>query len=182
MKKQELAVGDSTDLEIIFSTGAHLGSVTKSPSIQTNEGPPARNVTIKCDVVRAPDSTYPVVMQPYRISVSRAGTVEIDEGKSTISNVSDQDLQVKVIDEPPGYFKIESPKVIKKGTKADVKLKVNKQYLDEAFEKSITLEFNDAAKSRFTIPVVRRLIGQQADNNPPVNPAAATAKPDTTKR
>jgi hypothetical protein len=160
-----------------------LGSVTKSPNIQTNEGPPARNITIKCDVVRAPDSTFPVVLQPYRISVSRAGSVEIDEGKASINNVSDQDLQVKVIDEPPGYFKIEPPKVIKKGTRADLKLKVNKQYLDETFEKSITLEFNDPAKSRFTIPVVRRLIGQQAaDNHPATHPEPVPTKPDTVKK
>lgn len=171
IKKQELAVGDSTDLEIIFSTGQYLGSVTKSPSIQTNEGPPARNIIFKCDVVRAPDSTYPIIIKPYRLSVSRAGTTEIDEGKVSIANVSDQDLQVKVIDAPYDFFTVAVPKMIKKGTSAELKIKVNKSALDKAFEKSVTLELGDIPKSRFTIPVVRRLIGEKGDSNSEIHPS-----------
>ncbi len=167
-------------MEIIFSTGGHVGSISKSPTIQTNEGPPQRNVTIKCDVVRAPDSTYPVVMQPYRISVSRAGKIEIDEGKTKITNLSDQDLQVAVIDTPPGYFTIDAPKVVKKGATGELKLKVDKAHLDESFEKSITLEFNDTAKSRFTIPVIRRLIGQP--DAPTANQTPQTPAADPTKK
>ncbi|MDD4052927.1 MAG: hypothetical protein PHR28_13660, partial [candidate division Zixibacteria bacterium] len=40
------------------------------------------------------------------------------------------------------------------------KLKVNREYLAEPFEKSVTLELTDASKTRFTIPVVRRFIGK----------------------
>ena len=160
MTKKELAVGDSTQLEIIFSTGKTVGKATKRPTITTNEGPPSRNVTISCDVVRAPDSTYPIVIKPYRLFVSKADTIEIDEAKFTIQNVSDQDLGIDVASEPYGYFQLTLPKTIKAGQTAECKLKVNREYLAEPFEKSVTLELTDAGKTRFTIPVVRRFIGK----------------------
>ncbi|MDD4051092.1 MAG: hypothetical protein PHR28_04220, partial [candidate division Zixibacteria bacterium] len=115
MAKKELAVGDSTQLEIIFSTGTNVTKATKRPSITTNEGPPSRSVTITCDVVRAPDSTYPIVIKPYRLYVSKADTIEIDEAKFTIQNVSDQDLGIEVVSEPYGYFQLTLPKNIAPG-------------------------------------------------------------------
>lgn len=164
MTKKELAVGDSTQLEIIFSTGTNVSKATKRPTITTNEGPPSRNVTITCDVVRAPDSTYPIVIKPYRLFVSKADTIEIDEAKFTIQNVSDQDLGINVASEPYGYFQLTLPEMIKAGQTAECKLKVNREFLAEPFEKSVTLELTDDSKTRFTIPVVRRFIGKPTPN------------------
>ncbi|MDD4052928.1 MAG: DUF1573 domain-containing protein [candidate division Zixibacteria bacterium] len=161
LAKKELAADDSTELEIIFSTGKNIGKTTKRPMITTNEGPPSRNVIISCDVVRAPDSTYPLIIKPFRLFVSKADTIEIDEAKFTIQNVSDQDLGIEVVSEPYGYFQLTLPKNIAPGQTTECKLKVNREYLAEPFEKSITLELTDASKTRFTIPVIRRLIGRQ---------------------
>lgn len=165
MKKQELAVGDSTELEIIFSTGQRRGPASKSPSIQTNEGPPQRRVTIRANVIAQPDSTYPVVIKPYRVYVSRAGEVEVDESKFNVSNVSDQDLEVSVVGQPPGYFQLDIPKTVKAGESIECLVKVNPEFLADAFEKAITLEFSDLAHTRFTIPVVRRIIGSQKESS-----------------
>jgi len=168
LAKKELAAGDSTALEIIYSTGKNIGKSTKRPTITTNEGPPSRNVTISCDVVRAPDSTYPVVIKPYRLFVSKADTIEIDEAKFTIQNVSDQPVGIKVASEPYGYFKLTLPETLKPGETAECKLKVNREFLSEPFEKSVTLELTDASKTRFTIPVVRRFIGHSVAPQPQV--------------
>ncbi len=122
------------------------------------------------------------MLKPYRISVSRAGEIEIDEGKLTITNMSDQDLQVKVVDEPPDFFKISVPRTIKKGDKGEFALKVNPDHLKDAFEKSVTLEFNDPANSRFSIPVIRRLIGQDAQaGGIKAQSASATTPPSADK-
>ncbi len=67
MEKDALAVGDSTTLEIIFSTGSYSNQVSKAPSILTNEAQGAKNVTIKANIVTKPDSTYPIVIQPPKI-------------------------------------------------------------------------------------------------------------------
>jgi hypothetical protein len=160
LAKKELAVGDSTELEIIFSTGKNIGKATKRPTITTNEGPPSRNVTISCDVVRALDSTYPLIIKPYRLFVSKADTIEIDEARFTIRNISDQDLGVTVTGQPFGYFQLTIPKMVQAGQTADCRLKINPKYLAEPFEKSITLELTDTSKTRFTIPVIRRFIGK----------------------
>jgi hypothetical protein len=168
LAKKELAVGDSTQLEIIYSTGKNVGKATKRPTITTNEGPPSRNVTISCDAVRAPDSTYPIVIKPYRLFVSKADTIEIDEAKFTIQNVSDQALGVNIASAPYGYFQLTLPKTLKAGETAECRLKVNREFLSEPFEKSVTLELTDASKTRFTIPVVRRFIGHNVAPQPQV--------------
>jgi len=161
LKKKEIAVGDSTELEIIFLTGKRRGLSTKSPTIQTNEGPPKRRVTIKATVVQQPDSTYPIIIKPYRLYVSKAGETDINFANFEITNVSDTDLGVKVAGAPPGYFDVELPETIKSGETAECKLMVRDDHLAEAFEKSITLELTDQAQSRFSVPVIRRFIGQQ---------------------
>jgi hypothetical protein len=162
LKNKEIAVGDSTELEIIFMTGKRRGASSKSPTIQTNEGPPQRRVTIRSTVVQQPDSTYPITIKPYKLYVSRAGEIEVDEAVFDITNVSDANLGLSVVGQPPGYFEVELPENIIPGESAECKLKVNPEFLEGAFEKSITIELTDNAKSRFTIPVVRRLIGAGA--------------------
>lgn len=82
----------------------------------------------------------------------------MDVGKFTIENVSPEDLEIKVVSQPHGYFKLGIPKKVKAGRTIKCKLKVNKDKLKEEFQKSITIELNDAAKTRFTIPVIRRFI------------------------
>jgi hypothetical protein len=79
-------------------------------------------------------------------------------GNFAIENVSPEDLEIKVVSQPYGYFKLDIPKKVKAGRTIECKLKVNKDKLKEEFQKSITVELNDAAKTRFTIPVIRRFI------------------------
>lgn len=129
-------------------------------------------MTIRATIVENPDSTYPITVIPYRLSVSRADTIEINEAKFKITNVSDQPLEVKLVDTPPEYFKITLPATIDPGQSAEGDLELNPAYLGESFEKSITLEVSDAAHTRFTIPVIRRFIGAGRPQ-----PAAQT-KPD----
>lgn len=178
MGKKELAVGDSTDLEVVFSTTGKSGPTSKSPAISTNEGPPNQNVTIRATIVQQPDSTYPIVIKPYRVYVSRADTIEVDESRFKVTNVSDEELTIKLVSQPPGYFNIEIPETVKAGATAECKLKVNPEYLEGAFEKSITIELSDKAHSRFTIPVARRLIGSQNTAKPqtPGSPATGGKK------
>ncbi|MEE9441843.1 MAG: DUF1573 domain-containing protein [candidate division Zixibacteria bacterium] len=99
------------------------------------------------------------MIKPYRVYVSRAGKVEVDEAKFTVTNVSDEDLDLKIVSEPYGYLQIDLPDEVKAGETAECKIKVNEDHLNQSFEKSITLELNDPTKTRFSIPIIRRLIG-----------------------
>jgi hypothetical protein len=132
-------------------------------------------VTIKSHIVAQPDSTYPVIIKPYRVHVSRLGAEELDESEFAITNVSDEDMKINIVSEPFGYLNLDIPKVVKAGETVDCMLKVNPEYLDEAWQKSITLELGDAGKTRFTIPVIRKIIGN-------TNKSAASTKPGTTAK
>ncbi|MEW6015302.1 MAG: hypothetical protein AB1690_08270, partial [Candidatus Zixiibacteriota bacterium] len=157
LSKQELAVGDSTQLEIIFSTGHYTKRQSKRPTISTNEGPELKSVQILCDVVTNPDSTYPIIIKPYKFDISQFGEKERSSMDFTIQNVSDLDLELALIDMPANMFKVTLPKKIKAGETAKGKFALQKEYIPKEFEKSITIELNDNAKTRFTVPVKRTI-------------------------
>ena len=159
VKKKEIAGGDSTELEIIYSSSRRVGNTVKHPKLVVNTPQSEYNLTIRSTSLREPENSYPVVFKPYRVYVSRAGEIEVDEGKFKIINVSPDVLKLNLVSEPYGYFDFDLPEKIKPGDTAICKLKVKPEKLSEEFFKSFTIEFDDPAKSRFSIPVVRRFIG-----------------------
>lgn len=162
-----LAVGDSTRLEIIFSTRTYLNKITKKPSIQTNEGPPDKRVSFSANVVAQPDSTYPVVISPFKLNLPPTGGKEPGKVTFEIWNVSDEILKVTLIDQPEGMFDINLPDRIKAGKTKKASLKL-REGLNASFQKSITLEVrgeDDASITRFTIPVKHNAKAFSAGNN-----------------
>ena len=166
-----LAVGDSTRLEIIFSTRNYKKKVSKQPGIKTNEGPPDKHVRISSDVVERPDSTYPIVIDPYKLDLSQFSEKVVNKKKFSIKNVSDQKLDVVLVSTRDEFFKVKLPKSIKPGKTEEGELELKKEAYGESFEKSVTIEVvgaDDEQAARFTIPVKRTI-------------HMAEATPDTTK-
>ena len=131
--------------------------MTRRPRIETNEGPPPKYVQIIANVVARPDSTYPIVIKPYKLDISQFGTKVRDRMKFTIKNVSDEDLEISLIYKPEGYFTLDLPTKVEAGKTAEGVLTLTKEAIDKSFEKSFTIQLNDQANSRFTIPVKRQL-------------------------
>ncbi len=150
-----LAVGDSTTLEIIFSTKTYRNRVTKRPKIVTNEGPPDKNVQIIAHIVQRPDSTYPVVISPYKLDLSQFTTKVRDKITFKISNVSDIELHPTLVCMTKDLFELELPDKIAAGGEAEAVLKLKHEALELSFEKSFTIQLDDEKSSRFTIPVKR---------------------------
>jgi hypothetical protein len=165
--KRELAPGESTDLEIVFSTKRYRNRVVKSPRIETNDGTAGTNVRIISTVVARPDSTYPIVIKPYKLDVSQFGEKPRSEMTFSITNVSEADIALSLIDRPTALFDIKLPVSIAAGETVEAQLKLRDDAMEESFEKSITLELDDEQASRFTIPVKRsvRTPGEQASVN-----------------
>ncbi len=136
--------------------------MTKSPRIQTNEGPPDKRVQIISEVVARPDSTYPVVIKPYKLDLTQFGEKVRDEITFKIINKSDQKLDLTMICGYENLFEIELPKSISAGETEEAKLKLKEYGLQTNFEKSFTFELNDEKNSRFTIPVKRTIRNQTA--------------------
>lgn len=172
-----LAVGDSTRLEIIFSTKQYKSKITKRPSIQTNEGPPNKHVQIISQVTDRPDSTYPIIIQPYKLDLSQFSEKVIKKKNFMITNASDQKLEVSLISMPDDLFEIELPKSIKPGKSAKGVLVLRGEAYGDSFEKSVTIEVvgvQDSDTTRFTIPVKRSL--HVAKATPPQKPGSEKKK------
>lgn len=131
--------------------------MTKTPRITTNEGPPDKLVRITCDVVLKPDSTFPIVIKPYKLDLTQFGEKLRDAIKFTIVNVSPQALVPKLIAGAPDFLEITLPKQIGAGKTAEGVVKLKKNVQDKAFDKSFTFELNDSKNTRFTVPVHRVL-------------------------
>jgi hypothetical protein len=174
LEKSALAVGDSTRLEVIFNTKHYTGQISKRPRIDTNEGPPEKSVQIDCEVMLRPDSTYPVIIKPYKLDISQFGEKVRDQMKFSISNVSDKPFELSVVSAPTELLVATVPKRIEAGQSVEASVKLQPDALTKEFEKSITIQLSDEKSTRFTIPVKRalRLPGDttQAASSPAPSP------------
>lgn len=167
MKKKELAVGDSAEIEFVFSSGRYQGKMHKSAAIITNDTTAKQlSISLTVEVIVNPDSTFPLVISPSYLDFSplrwKKIAKEIVVDRVMIKNVSDKEIKLKLIDSPVGFFKIGfSSKKIKPSEEIELEARVNRKLKDDSFKKSITLELDDQAKSRFTIPVKREIRTQK---------------------
>lgn len=155
LDKEVLAPGDSTRLEVIFSSKRFTNRVTKHPRIQTNAGD--QQVEFMSTVVRRPDSTYPIVIKPYKLDLSQPMNMTREEIRFTLQNVSDQDLSLSMVASRPDLFAVTLPTKVKAGQSAEGVLKLTADGKAKDFEKSFTFEVSDNVTSRYTVPVKRTL-------------------------
>ncbi len=150
-----LAPGDSTRLEVVFNTGKYRNRVAKEPRIETNEGSTSKFVRISANVIAPPDSTCPIVITPPQLDLSEPGLADRQAPSLSILNVSERSFNVRLVDWPKGLVSVELPEVIAAGKTAPAQVRLLEKAPNESFEKSITLELDDAEHSRFTIPIKR---------------------------
>ena len=126
-------------------------------------------MTIRSDVVARPDSTYPVIIKPYKLDISQFGEKVRDEMKFTITNVSDEDLNIDLVSLPSHIAMVELPSKVEAGKSASGTLKLTSEGVEEQFEKSFTIQLSDEQNSRFTIPIKRKI------RNPKGGPASTAS-------
>jgi len=114
-------------------------------------------VTITATITPRPDSTYPIRIVPYKIDMSQFSDKIIGDAEFTITNVSEEMLDVSMISYARDHFSVELPDKIKPGESASGKIIINKDYLIKSFNKSFTIELSDQQTSRFTVPVKRTI-------------------------
>lgn len=155
MKKTELAVGDSTEIDLIFNSRGYKGRVHKSATIMTNDTTANRlSISLTAEVIVDSDSTFPLVISPPQIDFTPVEGKKVTNKEVKIKNVSQEEIRLKVVDSPVDFLKFRfSEEMIKPSGETDLKLRLNRDLKEDSFKKSITLELNDKAKTRFTIPV-----------------------------
>lgn len=153
LEKNVLAPGDSTRLEVIFSSKRFTNRVNKHPRIQTNAGDQV--VEFLSTVVRRPDSTYPLVIKPFKFDMTPTPGSIRNEIRFSLENVSEQELTLLLVASRKSLFTVELPNKIPGGGKVEAVLRLTPDGAAQNFEKSFTIEVDDATTSRFTIPVKR---------------------------
>lgn len=184
MKKRLLAVGDSTEIEIIFSSGGRSGGkFSKSPRLYTSD--PAVNETrlrLSGSITSPEDSDSGQFLKIEPFGLQALISDKKDKYKISLENISNEDLEVKLVSNHPTFMDVEVPtQAIKPGKTRDITVKLNdpEQHGTAGFEKSFTIELSDRMKTRYTIPVT---YGQEkpepmqraAQSN---NPAASGVNP-----
>jgi len=157
LEKDEIAIGDSTRLEIIFSTKSYRSRVRKQPLIHTNAGDVPFRLAIEANVMPRPDSAYPLVMEPYKVAFSRLNENSAGEKRFEIYNASDEVLELTMVSSASDFFEVDLPGTINPGATVLGKVTVREDKLNNSFEKSFTLRTNDSKSSRFTVPVTQRV-------------------------
>ncbi|MEW6412235.1 MAG: DUF1573 domain-containing protein [Candidatus Zixiibacteriota bacterium] len=153
-----IAPGDSTALEILFSSKSFYGRIVKTPSIFTNASDEKIGLMIKAEVLLEPDSLMPLRVTPYEVDVSQAGERERRYSIFLIENLTNRDYTLKLVDGNAGTFKVTLPEMIKAGETVEGMVVVNDVSTAKDFEKSITFEIGDDFHTRYTLPV-KRLTG-----------------------
>ena len=120
-------------------------------------------MTISADVIQRPDSTYPIIIRPYKLDISQFGDKVRDRMKFTIVNSSDQEVAINLVAGLPKYATIELPKKIGPRQSAGGEVKLLSSVLSESFAKSFTLEVVGDSTTRFTVPVKRTTKTTPAD-------------------
>lgn len=155
LKKSELIPGETTELEIIFSTKRYHGRVSKRPRIETNEGLSPKNVTIYANVIDRPDATHPIAIKPNMLDMSVSGGTEGDRFTFKMTNISKEVLSPILVDYPVDLMQVRLPETLEPGTGANGEIKLHSEALEMPFEKSITIQLDDREATRFTIPIKR---------------------------
>ena len=102
-----------------------------------------------------PEAAFPLRFDPYKLDVSQFGSKPRRSAIFTLENVSDTDYTFTLLDTSGRSFDLELPTRIKKGEKITGKVTVHEDAIKGDFEESFTIELNDQAKTRYTLPVRR---------------------------
>jgi hypothetical protein len=121
----------------------------------TNEGPSSKTVTVHADCVQRPDSTYPVVVRPYKLDISQFGDRTIDRMSFAVTNVSESDVSLALVAGLVDIGTVELPETIRAGQSVRGRIVLNADGREDELEKSFTFEVSGETRTRFTVPVIR---------------------------
>lgn len=155
LEKNIIPAGDSARVEIIYSTRKYYGPQSKRPAISSNEGDLKKYLQFTANVFKDPEKTVPIRITPYTFDISQYGEKARRKMEFEIANVSENELELSVVDYPRNMIKIDFPDKIKTGKSEKGKIEIKKEFENVEFEKSITIQLNDQNRTRFTIPIKR---------------------------
>jgi len=152
--------GDSIPLTLIYESRRYHGFANHHAVISVSGMEREDTVNILADINQFPDSTFPIVIKPYKLDISRFDENIRDEIDFEITNNSNKDVSITMIHFPDTLGKIKMPDKIKAGQTEEGRLKLDDDMLEMSFDLTMTIETDDPDRSRFTIPIRRRIFGK----------------------
>ena len=154
-----VAVGDSAEVELIFtsSAGGYGGEIRKNATVTCNDNERGSfNLQLASKVYNSPDS-----LKPFTLS---SATIKFDEQTKAkelsvvVRNESKQSVKMQLVSYARDYLKVDLPSgEVKPGKEKEIKVKLLPGFTEPELKKSFTFACNDSAKTRYTIPVVYSL-------------------------
>lgn len=182
MKKNRLAPGDSTVVELTFNTRTYKTKITKSATINTNDLAQSKvKIRVSAQVGAVLDTTLPYIYTPNKLEFSQ------DEKKFEVvlTNTGDQELHLtQVGDTYEGLSMNLDDDSLKPGEETKITFKWNGEFQKENFVRSMTFVVTGSGSTRFSVP----FIVKGTDPTPPKKkaprkkPAPSRAKTSTGKK
>lgn len=175
LTKEVIAPGDSGEVELVFRANpGQLGNATKTATVtcnDNNKGNFQLSFSTKMYAKEHPDSLQPLTLSMGSVKWDQASKNEVQS--VTLKNVSESPVNISIIARPNGFVDLEmSDKEIMPGKTKDLKFRISPEFTGKEFTKSFTFACTNAAKTRYSIPVV--LAAQVAAVAPPLQKPTAT--------
>ncbi|HOP07219.1 MAG TPA: DUF1573 domain-containing protein [candidate division Zixibacteria bacterium] len=152
-----LGPGESTYLDLFFSTRSYMGKVDKTPFMKTNVSDEKVYLKIEANLITAPDQDFPLTLDPYRLDVSQFTPEERRVASAWIHNHDSRPYKLTLVDHADHVFEVKMPEQVGARDSAQVKIRVTDDYLDSEWDYSLTFRINDSAHTRYTLPIKRML-------------------------
>jgi len=157
LEKDALAPGDSTRLEIIFSTKRYSKHISKKPRIESNGTISNHSIVITADIATDPKKIEPLKVSPYKLNLSQYNNTERKKMNFHLTNDSDKDINVKVVAAPSDVVSFKIPDKIAAGASEKAEITLTETGQSTEWSKSITLELDDEYATRLSIPINRQI-------------------------
>jgi hypothetical protein len=156
LRDSVLGPGDSTRLDIIFTTRSYVGHVNKRPYIMTNASTEKVGLSIYAEIMIDPENAIPLVPRPARIDVSQFSALARRRASFKLFNKSNEDVDLQCVDTSFKSFEVVLPSKIKAGETAEGTIVVKKDKVPTSFKESFTFEaVNDNERDVYSLVVER---------------------------
>jgi hypothetical protein len=158
LEKRDVAVGDSTFVDLIFSSGHYDGHTHKSARVICNVPGRAPELFFDAYPLKFPDTLHVFTVSPAELQLDDLRTANdsaVRSQKITVRNVSNSALAFALADRPTvGGLRLTLPSdEIAPGDSIDVRVDLDADILDQIMTRSLTIEATDASRTRFTVAI-----------------------------
>ncbi len=157
LETKVLAPSDSVAFEIVFDSKGILGSVAKRPGFKVKDDTTLYDVKFYASVISSDTEFFPISILPPLFPINEDKARSGIDFPFTLSNLSDEDITVRVVDFPRAIFEIELAEAIPAKGSITGHFKMLAGYpLGENISKSMTFEVNNSQLFRLSAPIIMK--------------------------